>query len=209
MVAAQGVADCPQHDIGEPQSVAQACLQADQHLHDHELGQCPQVHLPGVRPLPIPLSTRIVRRCSDRCAGLPTTADSGCRGGKLVAGGDLSMVMQPGETSMADVRVIVVGGCGALIDPAYLAAEEAVLGKQEQDPCGWIPSGLGHSSLSSARASTAAGPSRPTPASTCGNSIASRPLPAAARSTAAAVTGVPRRSRGDWAPRRREESGCT
>ena len=48
---------------------------------------------------------------------------------------------------MADVRVIVVGGSGALIDSAYLPAEEAVLGRQEQDPCGWIPSGLGQQLL--------------------------------------------------------------
>lgn len=43
---------------------------------------------------------------------------------------------------MTDVRVIVVGGAGALIDSAHFPAEEAVSGRQKQDPGDRIPPGL-------------------------------------------------------------------
>ena len=46
LLAAEGVADRPQHHIGEPQPAPQAGLQAGQHLHDDQQRQRPQVHLP-------------------------------------------------------------------------------------------------------------------------------------------------------------------
>ncbi len=44
--AAEGVADRPQHHIGQPEPAPQAGLQAEQHLHDDQYRQRPQIHLP-------------------------------------------------------------------------------------------------------------------------------------------------------------------
>jgi hypothetical protein len=220
LVTAQSVADCAQHDVGEPQAVEQPCLQADQHFHDHQFGQCPQVDLswfgysrfqcpPGlfvesgivllghtpplivgaavtdrpvcgararrngagrrrrVRPNPrmthelldghrnapasIVLSVRFTQHRTARRRHAPAFGDRAVRrrhgrGGKTLAGGDVvhghAHADQPGETSMADVRVVVVGGRGALLDSTHFPAEEPVSGGQKQDPGDRIPSGL-------------------------------------------------------------------
>jgi hypothetical protein len=59
LVATKRVADRPQHNVGEPQALPNAGLQADQHFHHDQLGQDPQVDLPGLGdagfPAPPPL----------------------------------------------------------------------------------------------------------------------------------------------------------
>jgi hypothetical protein len=46
LVAAQRVADRPQHNVGEPQALPNAGLQAEQYFHDDQGRQGPQVDLP-------------------------------------------------------------------------------------------------------------------------------------------------------------------
>ena len=46
LLAAEGVADRPQHHVGEPEPAAQSGLQAGQHFHHDQGRQRPQVHLP-------------------------------------------------------------------------------------------------------------------------------------------------------------------
>ena len=67
LVATQRVADRPQDHVGEPQAIPNTRLQAEQHLHDHQSRQCPQVDLPrlGDARFPAPPAALVhVRMCS-------------------------------------------------------------------------------------------------------------------------------------------------
>jgi hypothetical protein len=107
--------------------------------------------LDGHRNAPVPevLSVRFAQHCTPDRRHAPALRDRALRrghgrGGQALTGGDVlhghAHAGQPGEASVADVRVVVMGGCGAPLDSADFPADEPVFSGQKQDPARRIPS---------------------------------------------------------------------